>query len=183
MWSSRLHRTVAGFETFLAWLVIGLMTVIVAQVFCSALDVNPVARFDLPVSFLGKAVTLNSLLDSQWHLLVVIGLMPAGIVWLRDGHVRVDFVMNRLQPAGRARVDLCGNLLFAFPFLVMILPAAVDFALRALTSGEGSRNGGLNDLWLVKSVLPLGLALLGLAILIESLRLLRPGLPAAPGPK
>jgi TRAP-type mannitol/chloroaromatic compound transport system permease small subunit len=44
---------------------------------------------------------------------------------------------------------------------------------RAWTSDEAARNGGLNDLWLIKAVLPLGLALLALAVVIETLRLLR----------
>ncbi|MCR9112722.1 MAG: TRAP transporter small permease subunit [Rhodobacteraceae bacterium] len=152
---------------------IGLMLAIVGQVICSALDINPVVVFDQARPLLDKAITLNSLLDLQWHLLVIVGLLPAGLVWLRDGHVRVDFLYQRYPDRWRARVDLLGNLLFALPFFALILPAARAFLQRAWTSDEGSRNGGLADLWMIKAVLPVGLALLALAVLIDTVRLIR----------
>ena len=157
----------------LAVAMLALMLSIVAQVVFSAFDVNPVLAFGAEVPLLGRAVTLNTLLDLQWHLLVLAGLLPAGLVWLMDGHVRVDFLYRRVTDRARARVDLIGNIVFAAPFLALSLPAAWTFLMRAWTSDEASRNNGLNDLWLIKSVLPAGLALLALAVLIETLRLLR----------
>lgn len=157
----------------LAALVILLMLGIVLQVTCAALDINPLVSFEGRWPLLGRAVTLNSLLDLQWHLLVVVGLLPAGAVWLRDGHVRVDFLYRRCGARGRARIDLLGNLLFALPFFALILPAAWDFTARAWASDEGARSGGLDDLWAIKAVLPLGLALLAGAVAVETLRLIR----------
>ena len=159
--------------TFLAGLLVILMAAIVLQVICSALDINPVARFGAIFPFVGSAISLNSLLDFQWHLLVIVGLLPVGLVWLADKHVRVDFLYDGQTPRWRTRVNLFGNLFFAVPFFFLILPASWNFLQRAWTSGEGSRNGGLNDLWLIKAVLPLGLSLLLLAILVETIRLIR----------
>lgn len=153
--------------------VVVLMGAIVLQVVCSALDINPLASFQADIPLLGKAITLNSLLDFQWHILVIIGLLPAGLVWLQGTHVRVDFLYNPMTPQWKARIDLAGNLLFAVPFFFFMLPASTRFMLRAWTSDEASRNGGLNDLWLIKSILPVGLFLLALAVLVESLRLMR----------
>lgn len=153
--------------------VVVLMGAIVLQVVCSALDINPLASFQADIPLLGKAITLNSLLDFQWHILVIIGLVPAGLVWLQGTHVRVDFLYNPMTPQWKARIDLAGNLLFAVPFFFFMLPASTKFMLRAWTSDEASRNGGLNDLWLIKSILPVGLFLLALAVLVESLRLIR----------
>ena len=107
------------------------------------------------------------------HLLVITGLLPAGLVWLSNAHVRVDFFYQPRSDRTKARIDLAGNLLFALPFLVMVLPAAWDFTHRAWRSDEGSASGGLNDLWLIKAFLPLGMALLALALAVETLRLLR----------
>lgn len=159
--------------SLLAVALILLMGTIVLQVLFSATDVNPVATFSQALTLVGTAVTLNSLLDFQWHLLVVVGLIPAGLVWLMDAHVRVDFLYQNRTPRTQARINLLGNLLFAGPFFALVLPASWDFMLRAWTSDEGSRNGGLNDLWLIKAVLPLGLALFALAVLVETLRLVR----------
>lgn len=150
-----------------------LMLAIVAQVVCSALDVNPLLALEQKLVLIGDAVTLNSLLDFQWHLLVITGLLPAGLVWLMDRHVRVDFIYAGRSSRTKARINLTGNLLFALPFFALVLPAAWGFVIRAWTSDEGSRNGGLNDLWLIKSFLPLGLGLLALAVAFETFRLLK----------
>ncbi len=160
-------------EAMLAVLLIVLMLAVVVQVICNALDINPLLTRPEPAVLIGRAVTLNSLLDLQWHLLVILGLVPAGLVWHRDRHVRVDFLYQAYRPNWQARVDLAGNLLFAVPFFALILPASWAFMQRAWRSDEGSRNGGLEDLWLIKSVLPLGLAILAFYIAFETLRLIR----------
>ena len=153
--------------------VIVLMCLIVLQVLFSSLDVNPILSFAETRAVLGKAITLNSLLDLQWHLLVVVGLLPAGLVWTRDQHVRVDFLYQARGPRWRARLNFTGNLIFAAPFFALVLPASWGFVQRAWRSDEASRNGGINDLWLIKAVLPIGLGLLALAVLIETIRLIR----------
>jgi TRAP-type mannitol/chloroaromatic compound transport system permease small subunit len=157
----------------LAVLLLVLMLAIALQVLCSALAINPLLEFSTSLVLLGNAITLNSLLDFQWHILVIVGLLPAGLVWKEDKHVRVDFIHSTVGPRLKNWVDTLGNLLFALPFFVLILPASLDFFHRAWLSGEGSRNGGLNDLWLIKLIIPLGLALVALAIVRESLELLR----------
>jgi len=150
-----------------------LMGLIVTQVICSALDINPIKQFQSALPFLGKALSLNSLLDLQWHILLILGLMPIGIVWTIDRHVRVDFIYQRFGSTGKRAVDLLGNLLFSLPFLVLSIPAAWSFFQRAWLSDEGSANGGLNDLWLIKGLIPLGLLLLAIAIVLECVHLLK----------
>lgn len=157
----------------LAVATIVLMCAIVLQVVASALDLNPILTFDAPRPVLGNAITLNTLLDLQWHLLMLIGLMPVALVWMLGSHVRVDFIYNKMSSRRQAWVNLAGNLIFAAPFFFLMLPAAWTFMMRAWTSDEGSASGGLNDLWLIKAVLPLGLGLLALAIVIETIRLVR----------
>lgn len=167
-----MERLADAMQRALAVLLIILMGGIVAQTFLSALDVNPMATFERTWPVVGKAITLNSLLDLQWHILLIVGLLPTGGLWLRNEHIRVDFLYGNRSPNKRSGIDLIGNLLFAAPFFALILPAATSFANRAFTSGEGSRNGGLNELYLIKSVLPLGLGLLALAVLVETVLLL-----------
>lgn len=157
----------------MAVLLLVLIITISLQVVCSALSINPLLALSDSFPLIGNAVTLNSLLDFQWHLLVILGLIPAGLVWLKNKHVRVDFFYAGRSETGRSIVDLAGNLIFALPFLWLIIPSSVDFARRALRSDEGSRNNGLEDLWLIKSVLPLGMALLALAIVVETIVILR----------
>ena len=103
----------------------------------------------------------------------MVALLPAGIVWLRDRHVRVDFAYCRFGLHGKAAVDLGGLIVFALPFLVLIIPYAWEATLQSLARGEKSPNGGLIDRYLVRSMLPIGLGLLLLAMLFEAWQLLR----------
>ena len=166
-------RLETAFMDAMSVLVLCLMGFIVLQVFCSFLDLNPLVSFARKWPFFGQAITLNSLLDLQWHLLAVISLLPAGYVWWIDGHVRVDFLYSNYGPKGRAGADLIGNIVFALPFLIVSIPAAYRFALRSFVSGEGSRNGGLNALFIIKSLLPLGLSVLLVFVALDCWRLLR----------
>ncbi len=167
-WQDRVRdRVLSAF----AVLVLLLMLAVGLQVACSALDINPLVRFQQELPVLGRAITLNSLLDLQWHLLAVIGLLPAWLVWLADRHIRVDFLYAGRSPRTRALIDLVGHAVFAAPFLLLCLPAAWDFPARAFRFGEGSANDGLNDLFLIKAVLPLGLAALCVVLIIDSVRL------------
>ena len=150
-----------------AILVLFLIAAISLQVFSSLLDINPLIAFDQPVVLFGKAITLNSLLDLQWHFLCMIGLLPAGIVWLMNSHVRVDFIYAEQSKRSKAIIELVGHLVFATPFLFMSVPAAWTFMKSAYSSGQGSRNDGLNDLFLVKATLPFGLLLLALVLLYD----------------
>ncbi|SEW12465.1 Tripartite ATP-independent transporter, DctQ component [Aliiroseovarius sediminilitoris] len=168
-----MERLKSAMMKALAIALIAMMSGIVVQVVFSTFDINPILSFMRAVPLLGKAITLNSLLDIQWHLLVIIGLIPAGLVWQANKHVRVDFLYQNRSNRTKARIDLVGNLIFAVPFFALGLPAAWSFMMRAWASDEGGRNGGLNDLWLIKAVLPLGLTLLAVAILIETIRLIR----------
>lgn len=156
-----------------AVLVLALMIGIVAQVVCSQFDINPIIVFDAALPLVGDAVTLNSLLDAQWHLLVVIALLPAWLVWRRDGHVRVDFLYRAAPAKGRDAIDLVGHFVFTAPFLFLAIPAAWSFMMSAYRSGQGSTNDGLNDLFLVKALLPVGLAFLAVMLVVDAIALIR----------
>lgn len=167
------HRIGRAQDFLLALMVIAMMVAIVVQVICSAFNFTPLATFTDKHFLVGRAITLNSLLDFQWHLLVIVGILPSGIVWLREGHVRVDFIYSSFSTRTKRIVDLVGNLLFAGPFLYMTIPATWDFASRAFRSGESSANGGMSDLWVIKGVLFLGLTLLAAAIVVETIKMIR----------
>ncbi len=97
--------------------VVMLMLAITLQVICALFDINPIMRFETDLPLLGQALTLNSLLDFQWHLLALIALMPAALVWLRDGHVRVDFLYAQQSQRRRAWTELIGHAVLTAPFL------------------------------------------------------------------
>ena len=159
--------------TLCASAILTMMIAVVIQVIASRAGLTTVVAFDSTWPLFGNAITLNSLSDFQWYLLAAVALLPAGIVWLRDRHVRVDFAYCRFGAQGKAAVDLGGLIVFALPFLVLIIPYAWEATLQSLARGEKSPNGGLIDRYLVRSMLPIGLGLLLLAMLFEAWQLLR----------
>jgi TRAP-type mannitol/chloroaromatic compound transport system permease small subunit len=164
-----------------ALLLLAMMTLIVLQVLSGVLGLNELMRFDKPVFLLGSSLNQNTILDLQWFLLAVIGLVPAALVWLQDRHVRVDFVWQRLTLPSRHRIELIGHVLFTAPFLAMSLPAAWRFTQRSFVSAESTSHGGLTDLFVVKATLPIGLGLLAVVLLADTWRLLR-GMRQPSGP-
>ena len=160
-------RIERGCLNLLAALVVALALCIGVQVLASAAGLDPLASFGRERFLLGDALSINTLLDLQWHLLSLIALLPAWIVWRRDKHVRVDFLYARLGPAGRRRVDAIGHCLLSLPFLLFSLPASWSFARRAFETAERASNGGMSDRWVVKSALVLGLVLLLATVLAD----------------
>jgi len=163
-----------------AILLLAMMGLIALQVLCGLLGVNALIRFDQPVVLLGSSLNQNTILDLQWFLLAIVGLVPAALVWQMDRHVRVDFIWQRLAPHQQRRVELSGHLLFTAPFLFMSVPAAWRFVQRSFASNEATSHGGLTHLFMVKATLPIGLGLLALVLMLDIWRLLRGGL-SAPG--
>jgi TRAP-type mannitol/chloroaromatic compound transport system permease small subunit len=89
----------------LGLLVIALMLCIVLQVVANAAGIPTLWRFESALPLVGHALTINSLMELQWHLLTLVGLLPAALVWAMDRHVRVDF-LHAAAPV-RAKATIC----------------------------------------------------------------------------
>lgn len=161
------------FLNLFAILIILLMLTIAIQVISSWLGVNPLVKFQKSLLLFGKSITTNSLTELQWHLLVLVGLLPCALVWRMNGHVRVDFLYAKYGSKYRSRVDFLGNVFLTLPFLALCLPASWRFAVRAWRIAETSSNAGLIDRFLVKGILPLGFFILAVIVLLELPQLFR----------
>ncbi len=85
---------------------------------------------------------------------------------VRDRHVRVDVIRERMPERHRDWVDFYGLLLFQLPLVVLVLWSAVPFVAESFATGEESSSaGGLPYRWLLKAILPLSFAALGVATL------------------
>ncbi len=111
--------------------------------------------------------------ELEWHLFAFIFLMGAGYTLLREGHVRVDIIYQRLDRKGRAWVDLAGVLVFLIPGCYLVLATSIPFVVSSYVSGEGSPDpGGIPYRFLIKSCIPAGFFLLllqGLSMAIKAL--------------
>ncbi|MFN3883190.1 MAG: TRAP transporter small permease subunit [Rhodocyclaceae bacterium] len=112
----------------------------------------------------------NALLESQWYLFSAVFLLGAGHAFLKNAHVRIDFVASRFSPRLRAWVDIIGIIVFLLPFCYLIFTLSWTLFANAWTTGEMSQNAGGLIRWPVYLLLPLGMALLGLQALSELIK-------------
>ena len=102
----------------------------------------------------------NSLLEIQWYLFAAVFLLGAGYGFLKNSHVRIDFISSNLSDRGRNWIDVIGILVVLIPFCVISIALGWPFFLQAYTSGEISTNAGGLIRWPVYALIPLGFALL-----------------------
>ena len=102
----------------------------------------------------------NGLLEIQWYLFAAVFLLGAGYGFLKNSHVRIDFISSKLSDRGRNWVDVIGILVVLIPFCVISIGLGWPFFIQAYTSGEISTNAGGLIRWPVYGLIPLGFALL-----------------------
>ena len=115
-------------------------------------------------------------------------LLAAGYTLARDGHVRVDIFYRNMPPRRQALVNLGGCLIFLLPLSACLVAGSLDYVQTSWLIRESSREaGGLIYPFpsLLKTLLPITGALLGLQALVISARCsalllgVRHALPAA----
>ena len=122
----------------------------------------------------------NALLEIQWYLFSAVFLLGAGYAFLRNAHVRIDFISNHLSPRVRNWIDIVGILVFLGPLCILLIKLSWPLFVNAWTSGEMSQNAGGLIRWPVMLMIPAGMALLLLQAaseLIKRFAFLRGALP------
>jgi TRAP-type mannitol/chloroaromatic compound transport system permease small subunit len=118
----------------------------------------------------------NAYLELQWYLFAAVFLLGAAYTFLRNAHVRIDFVSTRLSPRVRNWVDIVGIVVFLMPLTLLLIWLSWPLVANAYVSGEMSQNAGGLIRWPVYALLPVGMALLfaqSLSELIKRVAFLR----------
>ena len=118
----------------------------------------------------------NAYLELQWYLFAAVFLLGAGYTFLRNAHVRIDFVSARLTPRARNWIDILGIVVFLTPLCLILIWLSWPLVVNAYVSGEMSQNAGGLIRWPVYALLPGGIALLlaqALSELIKRVAFLR----------
>jgi TRAP-type mannitol/chloroaromatic compound transport system permease small subunit len=98
--------------------------------------------------------------EMQWYLYSGVFLLGAGYAFLKNVHVRIDFISGRLSARGRSWIDIVGILVFLAPFCWMLIQMSWPLFVKAWQSGEMSQNAGGLIRWPVYLLLPTGVSLL-----------------------
>ena len=124
----------------------------------------------------------NGLLEIQWYLFAAVFMLGAGYGFLKNSHVRIDFVSSRLTDRTRNWIDVGGILVVLFPLCFLLISLSWPVFTNAYNNGEMSQNAGGLIRWPAYLLVPIGFSLLmlqGVSELIKRVAFLR-GLIADP---
>jgi TRAP-type mannitol/chloroaromatic compound transport system permease small subunit len=61
----------------------------------------------------------NGLLEIQWYLFAAVFMLGAGYGFLRNSHVRIDFISTKLSARARNWIDILGIVVVLVPFCLI----------------------------------------------------------------
>ena len=115
----------------------------------------------------------TKLQEMEWHLHTGFFMLCLGWGYLRDSHVRVDLVREKLSPRAKAWIELLGCAVFLLPYTALILYFGFDFVRVSFEQGESSAAmTGLPYRWIIKSTIIAGFILVlgaGVAVLLRKI--------------
>ncbi len=118
----------------------------------------------------------NAWLELQWYLFGAIFLLAAGYTFLRNEHVRVDVLSQKLSERTQIGIEIFGVLLFLLPAACLVFWLSIPFFWESWVTHELSSNTDGLIRWPAKLLIPVGFALLilaGLSHLIKCAGFLR----------
>lgn len=118
-----------------------------------------------------QTFTSTRLQEMEWHLHAVLFLACLGFAYVRDAHVRIELVRERLGPHTRVWIELAACFLFLVPYCYVVVLYGFDFARNSFNILErSSAQTGLEYRFVIKSFLPFGFLVLALAGLSVALK-------------
>jgi len=115
-------------------------------------------------------ISSNAYLEIQWYLFAAVFMLGSGYVFLRNAHVRIDFIATKLSRRTNAIIDVIGIVLFIIPLCLILIYLSWPVFERAWVSGEMSQNAGGLIRWPVLLLIPAGFAILLLQCLSELIK-------------
>lgn len=112
----------------------------------------------------------NAFLEIQWYLFAAVFMLGAGYVFLRNAHVRIDFIATKLSKRTNAIIDAVGIVVFTIPLCLIMIHLSWPVFERAWISGEMSQNAGGLIRWPVMLLIPMGFSILMLQCLSELIK-------------
>ena len=114
--------------------------------------------------------------ESVSYVHAIIFMLGLAYTLQRGGHVRVDIFYRQFSAQRQALINLIGAVVFLLPFCGLILFGSWDYVMASWSIKETSSDtGGIAAVYLLKTlmiIMPITLALQGIAQIIESVALL-----------
>ncbi len=152
-----------------AWLFVPMALVILYDVLQrKLLNIYPEFQQTLLYQFLPSTKAQ----ELEWHLHGFLFMLCLGFAYIRNGHVRVEVVRERLSERTRAWIELFGCLIFVLPYTILVVDLSlVELAWKSFLINEGSSaTTGLPMRWIIKSSVVIGFGFLTVAAISIMLR-------------
>ena len=108
--------------------------------------------------------------ESVTWMHAMVFMLAAAYTMNADEHVRVDIFYTRMSPRGKAVVNLLGAVFLLLPLCAFIVWSSWDYVSESWRVRESSwQSGGLQALFLLKSLIPITAVLLGLNGLLNAM--------------
>lgn len=112
-------------------------------------------------------ISSNAFLEIQWYLFAGVFLLGAGFAFMRNVHVRIDFISSKLSKRTNTIIDIAGIIVFVIPLCAIMVWLSWPLFASAWSTGEMSQNAGGLIRWPAYLLMPLGFGLLLLQALSE----------------
>jgi TRAP-type mannitol/chloroaromatic compound transport system permease small subunit len=155
------EKLAAGIDAFVdlvgratSWLALGIALVMGA---------NVLLRYAFSYGFIWAQ-------ELEWHIFVPICLFGMSYALLHGEHVRVDVVYQYFSERSKLRVELITQLI-SMAFCIIVIKLSIPYVYQSWSIGEGTANpGGIEYRYIVKSLIPIGFAVLFLQSLSEAIK-------------
>ena len=122
---------------------------------------------------LGIPIPLTKFQELEWHLHTTVFSMWMGYNYTINAHPRVDSYTETLKYRTKAWIEFWGLVLFALPFMAVMVYHGWDFVWTSYLQGEGSENVlGLDHRWVIKAIFYAGLCFVLAGVVSVLIRLL-----------
>jgi len=122
---------------------------------------------------LGIPIPLTKFQELEWHVHAAVFSLWMGYNYTINAHPRVDSYTETLGFRVKAWIEFWGCVVFALPFMGLMLYYGWDFFWTSFLQGESSEHAiGLPFRWAIKGVFYLGLILVFVGVVSVWLRLI-----------
>jgi len=128
------------------------------------------------VETFGRPFESTVIQEMEWHFHTALFTLVLGYGLVRNRHVRVDLVREKLSFRKQAWIEFLGLTFFMIPYCLIVGYFALGFAWDSwLVSEKSASTVGLSYRWIIKSILVFGLFtafLAGVAVWLQTVLVL-----------
>jgi len=111
------------------------------------------------------------IMELEWHMFAMVFLLGAGYTLKENKHVRVDLFYSNFSEKNKSLINIVGGIVLLMPLCILLLIISIKYSYSSYLIGEGSPDpGGMPYRFVIKSMIPIGIFLLLLQGLAETVK-------------